>query len=118
MLKNYFTIMRRNLLKRKAFTLINLLGLASGLGVCLLLVLYIQNEVGYDDFHEHGDQIYRVALERKYPGRSAIRGGIPQSIGEAIKQEFPEVLEAVRVSDYGNNAAVSITTGDKQFELK
>jgi putative ABC transport system permease protein len=118
MLKNYFTIMWRNLLKRKAFTLINLLGLASGMGVCLLLVLYIQNEVGYDNFHEHGDQIYRVALERKYPGRSAFRGGIPQSIGEAIKQEFPEVLEAVRVSDYGNNGAITITTGGKQFEVR
>lgn len=70
--------MFRNLLKRKVFTVINLLGLASGMAVCLLLVLYIQNEFGYDNFHERGGQIYRLALERKYSGRSAFRGGNTQ----------------------------------------
>ena len=47
MLRNYFKVMLRSLLKNKVFTLINLLGLATGMAVCLLLVLYIQNELGY-----------------------------------------------------------------------
>src|SRR5580704_8391566 len=97
MIKNYFKVMFRSLLKRKVFTIINLLGLATGMAVCLLLVLYIQNELGYDNFHENGNQIYRLALERKYPGRSAFLGHIPKSIGQAIKNEFPEVLESTRV---------------------
>jgi len=104
-------------LKRKAFTLINLFGLATGMAVCLLLVLYIQNELGYDNFHEKGNQIYRLALERKYPGRSAFVGKIPQSIGQAVKKEFPEVLESTRVLNIGNNG-VQVTIGEKSFVEK
>ena len=115
MIKNYFKIIYRTLLKRKVFTLINLFGLATGMAVCLLLVLYIQNELGYDDFHEKGDQIYRLALERKYPGRSAFRGGIPQSIGQAVKKEFPEVLESTRVLNVSNTDAAKIVVGEKTF---
>jgi putative ABC transport system permease protein len=117
MFNNYFKIMVRNLLKRKIFTLINLLGLAIGMAVCLLLVLFIKNEFGYDDFHERGDQVYRVAIERKYPGRSAYLGEIPQSVGQAIKHEFPEVLESVRMLSFGGNASI-INVGDKVFEEK
>ncbi|MBS1600759.1 MAG: ABC transporter permease [Bacteroidetes bacterium] len=115
MIKNYVKIILRNLLKRKAFTLINLFGLATGMAVCLLLVLYIQNELGYDDFQERGDQIYRVALERKYPGRSAFLGKIPRSIGPAIKKEFPEVLENTHVLQYSNDDKTKVTVGEKQF---
>jgi putative ABC transport system permease protein len=116
MFKNYFKIIIRTILKRKAFTLINLFGLATGMAVCLLLVLYIQNELGYDNFQERGDQIYRLALERKYPGRSAIRGHIPQSIGQAVKKEFPEVLESTRVLNISNNIeGLKITVGEKSF---
>lgn len=116
MLKNYLKVMFRSLLKRKAFALINLLGLATGMAVCLLMVLYIQNELGYDSFQEKGDQVYRLALERKYPGRSAFHGHIPVSIGQAVKQEFPEVLESVRILDFGPGNMIK--TGDKFFQEK
>src|SRR5579863_6053572 len=115
MLKNYFIIIFRNLLKRKAFTLINIFGLATGMAVCLLLVLYIQNELGYDNFQKRGDQIYRLALERKYPGRSAFIGKIPQSIGQAVKKEFPEVLESTRVLNIGSGDGTKVTVGEKSF---
>src|SRR5262245_23010370 len=83
MLKNYFKLMMRNLLKRKGFAFINLFGLSTGMAVCILLVMYIQNELGYDAFHEHGDQVYRLALDRKYTTRTAHLGHIPKSIGKA-----------------------------------
>jgi putative ABC transport system permease protein len=47
--------MMRNLLKRKGFAFINLFGLAIGMAICILLVMYIQNETGYDSFHKNGD---------------------------------------------------------------
>src|SRR6476619_4953045 len=112
MFKNYFKTAWRNLKKRKVFTAINLLGLATGMAVCLLLALYIQNELGYDDFQEKGDQVYRLALERKYTGRSRFLGEIPQSIGRAVKLEFPEVLESVRIIGAGK----SVHIGDKIFD--
>src|SRR6188474_3954478 len=97
MLKNFFKVALRNLLKRKAYTLINILGLATGMAVCLLIVLFIQSELGFDKQHTQADNIYRVALERSYPGRSTSYAIIPQSIGGAIKDEFPEVLESTRL---------------------
>ena len=97
--------MIRGLVKRKAFTLINLIGLAAGMAICLLLTLYIQNELGYDLYQERGDHIYRLDSERKYPDRSAFFSSIPRSIGQAVRKEFPEVLESTRifVFDDGQN---------------
>jgi putative ABC transport system permease protein len=102
----YFKIAWRNFSKRKVFSLINLIGLASGMAVCLLLTLYILIESGYDRFHEKGNQIYRLAVKRIYPGRIALLGEIPQSIGQAVKLECPEVLENVRVVQAGKTVKV------------
>src|ERR1700689_1223386 len=117
MVRNYFKIMLRNFLRRKGFTLINLFGLATGMAICLLLVLYIQSQLGYDTYQQQGDQIYRLALERKYPGRSAFLGNIPRSIGQAIKNEFPEVKEVIRVVS-PNYDGDKIKVGEKVFTDK
>src|SRR5215471_2399553 len=97
MIKNYFKIAIRNLLKRKGYSLINILGLATGMAVCLLIVLFVQSELNYDRQHERGKNIYRLVLDRIYPGRTTSYSIIPQSIGAAVKTEFPEVRESVRV---------------------
>ncbi|HSB94721.1 MAG TPA: ABC transporter permease, partial [Flavitalea sp.] len=116
MISNFFKTAWRNLRKRKAFSFINLLGLATGMAVCLLLGLYIQSELGYDSFQEKGKRIYRLAAERIYPGRTAYLGQIPQSIGHAVKQEFPEVLENVRVIRAGKAVKVGETIfGDENI---
>ena len=118
MLKNYFKIAVRNLLKRKAYTLINILGLATGMAVCLLIVLFIKSELGYDAIHEKADRVYRVVLERQYPGRSTSYSIIPQSIGPAIQKEFPEVLECTRIFNFGagDNGNFFMRIGDETFE--
>jgi len=109
--------MIRNFLKRKVFSLINLFGLATGMAICLLLVLYIQSQLGYDAYQQQGDRVYRLALERKYPGRSAFLGNIPKSIGQAIKNEFPEVEEVTRVISPNDNGD-KIKVGEKVFTEK
>jgi len=118
MLKNYFKVAVRNLLKRKAYTLINILGLATGMAVCLLIVLFIKSELGYDSFHKNADRVYRVVLERQYPGRSTSYSIIPQSIGPAIQKEFPEVLECTRIFNFGagDNGNFFMRIGDETFE--
>ncbi len=118
MLKNYFKIAVRNLLKRKAYTLINILGLATGMAVCLLIVLFIKSELGYDAIHKNADRVYRVVLERQYPGRSTSYSIIPQSIGPAIQKEFPEVLECTRIFNFGaaDNGNFFMRVGDETFE--
>ena len=101
MLHNYFKIALRNLLKRKGYTTINILGLAIGMSVCLLIVLFIRNEMSYDRNQERGDRIYRMVVDRKYPGRATSYSIIPQSYAAAVKLECPEVEEAVRVYTQG-----------------
>jgi len=116
MIKNYLKIAFRNLLKRKVFSLINILGLAIGMAVCLVIILFIKSELGYDSFQKNGDQIYRIALDRKYPGRTTSYAIIPSSIGDAVKREFPEVKESTRMFDIAGNAGFDFTIGEKVFE--
>jgi len=118
MFKNYFIVAFRNLLKRKGFSLINILGLATGMAVCLLIVLFVQSELSFDKQHEKADNIYRVALERSYPGRSTSYAIIPQSIGAAIKTEYPEVLESTRLFNFAANGNFFLRIGEKTFEEK
>src|SRR5262245_56711559 len=116
MFRNYFKVMMSNLWKRKGFAFINLFGLAVGIAICILLVMYIQNETGYDNFHKNGDQIYRLALERKYTTRTAYLGHIPRGIPNAVKTEFPEVLETTQVVAEGT--ALKVTAGEKKIKEK
>jgi putative ABC transport system permease protein len=119
MLKNFFKVAVRNLLKRKVFTLINILGLATGMAVCLLIVLFVQSELNYDKHQEKGKDIYRLVLDRIYPGRTTSYAFIPQSIGAAVKAEFPEVQESVRLFDFtGGGGNFFLRIGDKVFEEK
>lgn len=117
MIKNYFKIAVRNLLKRKGYSLINIFGLATGMAVCLLIVLYVQSELSYDEHHEKADDIYRLALHRSYPGRTTSYSIIPPSFAGALKTEFPEVKESVRIFNIGGGDNLFLLRiGDKVFE--
>ncbi|HET9823851.1 MAG TPA: ABC transporter permease, partial [Chitinophagaceae bacterium] len=101
------------------YTFINILGLATGMAVCLLIVLYVQSELNYDRQHERGKDIYRLVLDRIYPGRITSYSIIPQSIGAAVKAEFPEVKESMRVFNFAGDAGnFFLRIGDKVFEEK
>ncbi len=63
MIKHYFKIALRNLWKKKVFSVINLTGLSIGLTSCLLITLYIQHELSYDEFQKKGDRIDRMIIE-------------------------------------------------------
>lgn len=114
--RNYFKIGFRNLLKHKGYTTINLSGLAVGIAICMLIVLFIQHELSYDSFHPKGDLIYRMVLDRKYPGRSTSYSIIPSSYSAAVKQECPEVEESVRVFNFLGGGSLQYRYGDKVFE--
>jgi putative ABC transport system permease protein len=119
MFKNMLKVAIRNLLKRKSYAAINILGLATGMAVCLLIVLFVQHESGYDTQHEKGRDVYRIALDRIYPGRQTSYAIIPQSIGQAAKTEFPEVKESVRMFNFtGDNGNFLLRIGDVLFEEK
>ena len=118
MFQNYLKVALRSLLKRKVFTAINILGLATGMTVCLMIILFVRDELSYDNFQEKGDRIYRVVLERKYPDRSASYAIIPQSIGGAIQQEFPEVAVSTGLQDFTGPNNFLVRIGDRTLEEK
>ncbi len=118
MFKNYFKIAIRNLMKRKVYTAINILGLATGMAVCMLIVMFVQSELSYDRHHVNADNIHRMVLERKYPGRSTSYSIIPQSVGAAVKNEYPEVIESTRLYDFGAGGTFFLRIGDRAFDEK
>jgi len=116
MFKNYWKVAIRSLMKRKGYTLINILGLAMGMAVCGLIVLFIRGELSYDDFQPNGDRVYRLVLDRQYPGRTTSYAIIPASIGDAVRKEFPEVAAKTGFQDATNNGKLFLKADDKSFE--
>ena len=78
MLKNFILSSIRSLRKKLGFTLVNIIGLALGMATCLVIYLYVDREVSYDDFQK--DNVYRIALNRVYPERQVSYTFIPHSI--------------------------------------
>ncbi|KPK87072.1 hypothetical protein AMJ80_12690 [bacterium SM23_31] len=100
MFKNYFKIAVRNLLKYKVFSFINISGLAVGMACCIVIFLFVQDELSYDRYHENSEYIYRIANELTIPtgvSRSVFTGGW---MAPNLINDFPEVLNAVRIQDY------------------
>ncbi len=116
MIRNYFKIAWRNLLKRKSYALINISGLALGAAICLLIVLFIKSESSVDGWREDGDHVYRMVLDRIYPGRQTSYAFIPSSYAKTVKNEIPEVEEATRIFNFLNNGTFQIRFEDKKFE--
>ncbi len=97
MLKNYLKIALRNLLKFKAYSLINILGLAIGVAACMMILLYINDELSYDKFNTKADQIYRVHTYAKLAGNESNIAVSPAPLGETLVEEYPEVIQYTRL---------------------
>jgi putative ABC transport system permease protein len=69
MFKNYLKVAFRNILKHKFFSIINILGMTIGVTACLLIALYVTDELSYDRFHDRADRIYQVGLHAKVGGQ-------------------------------------------------
>jgi putative ABC transport system permease protein len=93
MFQSYFKIGWRNLLHNKGFSFINIFGLAVGMTACVLIMLYVVDEMSYDKHHEDGDRIYRIASEVK--GEKYVALSAP--IAEGLKKDFPEVEQSTRL---------------------
>lgn len=102
MFRSYFTVASRNLLKRKISTLIQIVGLATGLACCTLVALYFRREFSFDRGFEHGNRIYRVVSDFKDGSRAPTAPWVYASL---LKQEIPEI-EAVSRLDAKNSPCI------------
>ncbi len=101
MLKNYFKIAFRNLWRNKGFSAINIIGLAIGIATCLIIMLYVNNELGYDRFNEKADRIVRVFFQGNVQGQKMNEADVMPPVAQTLKADFPEVEDATRIRDYG-----------------
>ncbi len=101
MIKNYFKIAWRNILRNKLFSFINLIGLSIGISCCVLIFIYVQHELSYDTFNEKADRIYRVTsvvYQEKKEERFAPTSPVT---AQKIQDGFPEVEKIVRLAFAG-----------------
>jgi putative ABC transport system permease protein len=113
MLKNYFKVATRNIMKYKMFSAINILGMTIGIASCLLIILYVSHELSYDKFHIDGERIYQVGLNGRIGGQDIRVANTCPPMAEALVADIPEVASATRIAQF--NGAPVVRNGEKIF---
>src|SRR5215469_8739480 len=101
MLRNYLKTAIRNLWKSKGFSAINIIGLAIGLSTCLLILIFVMDELSYDRYNVKADRIYRLDGDIKFGGNHFILAVAPAPAGPAMLRDYPEVEKEVRFRQQG-----------------
>ncbi len=102
MIKNFVKIAFRNLLKHKFYSLINVAGLAVGMVVCLLIILFVQDELSYDTYHDKAERMYRVVNKGSLGGKNFDFTYCPAPLAQTFAADYPEVESATRFRYVGN----------------
>jgi len=114
MFKNYLKIALRNIRRHKGYSFINIAGLAIGMAVCILILMFVRGELSYDTHHEHKDRIYRI--ERQwFAADGSVRSelcSVAPSFVPLLEEEFPEMEHVVRMFGSGDTL---ITFGENNF---
>jgi putative ABC transport system permease protein len=113
MIKNYLKIAFRSLWKNKAFSSINIMGLAAGLAVCLLIVLYVKDELSYDQYHEKADRIYRLETDILFNGTQVHFANACEPLAPALLRDNPQVEQIARINNEGD---ISIKKGNENIQ--
>lgn len=113
MLKNYFKIALRRLLRHKGYTFINVAGLAIGIAVCLLIGLFLQHELSYDRHHAHADRIFRVVYQAEPNDHSTESALTPELLAPALQERLPDIARIARLSTSSYPRVVSV--GQRRF---
>jgi len=111
MFKNYLKLAWRSLYKQKSYSFINITGLSIGMACCIILFLFLQNELSFDRYHANADRIFRAVLQYESEGEVRLSATTPAPLGPALIHEFPEVEQAVRL---GENEFL-VTFGNMRF---
>ena len=102
MIKNYLKIAIRNLQKHKFYSAINVVGLSIGIACCMLITLFIIDELSYDKHHAHSEDVYRIRMEGSFGGNDFNMAVSPAPLAEALMTDYPEVEAATRLRSRGS----------------
>src|SRR5580704_5491566 len=112
MFRNYLKVAFRNLIRHKAYSMINILGLAIGMASSILILLWVQHESSYDRFNVHALQTYRITATANDQFKAAVS---PAPFVPTLKAEMPQVVNWVRVS---HPVQKFFETGVRKFQEK
>ncbi|MFK7774148.1 MAG: ABC transporter permease [Saprospiraceae bacterium] len=112
MFKNYIKLSWRNLTKNRSHSLINLLGLSIGIACCLLILLWVTDELSFDKWNEKADRTFRVTNEINFGGMHKHYAVSPSPVAPSLRSDFPEVEAVVRFRNYGGSL---VKRGNQSF---
>jgi len=115
MIKNFFLTAFRNVFKNWSYSVINILGLSTGLAAIIYITLFVQFELGYDKFHEKGEDIYRVGVYGMMMNNEINQAVTAAPMAEAMINDYPEVINACRLRESGDWL---VRYGDVKFNEK
>ena len=95
MIRNYLITAIRNISRHKAYSSINVLGLSLGLACSFFIVLWVQDEFSFDQFHENGEQVYRVMRHAGFGGEIRTTSSIPKPLADVLRVEYPEITHTM-----------------------
>jgi len=112
MFKNYLKIALRNILRYRTYSFINIIGLAIGMACCILILLFVQDELRYDSYHANADHIYRLYAESKSSGETSRFAPIGAPVGKLFSNLLPEIRKVTRIN---KGSRVLVKNGNKKF---
>ncbi|MFC1724937.1 ABC transporter permease [candidate division KSB1 bacterium] len=123
MFKNYLKITLRNIKRHWGYSFINISGLAVGLACCILILLWLQDELSFDRFHENTNELYRVISKIPASNVTVNNARTPNALGAALVEQFPEVVDFTRyqcfenrlLEIYGKSHLNNLAVGDRSF---
>jgi putative ABC transport system permease protein len=115
MIKNYFKVAWRNLLRNKALSFINIFGLAIGMAFAMLIGMWIRYETSFDSFHKNGDRIGLVRKNTLFNNQKNTQPGIPLPLYDELRTNYPEIKRVTRM-DWGGSH--SLVVGNEKFNKK
>ncbi len=112
MFKNYLKVAWRNIIRHKGYSFINIFGLAVGMACCLLIYMFVRQELSYDRFHDRAGRIFRVAMEVATPENTSRQATTQFPMVHALRKDYPEIKRATRIFIPSSGL---IEAGDKSF---
>lgn len=110
---HHLKVTLRNIIRHKGYAFLNIFGLATGMACCILIGLWVLDELNYDRFHENASAICRVESDQEFNGRTLHIYWTPHPLGPALEAEIPEIQDSTRAQ---NLRAQLIRYEDKAFE--
>ncbi len=118
MLRNYFTVAMRNVLKDKFYSLINVFGLTLGIASCIFITIYIHDELSYDRFNEKADRIYRITEFIETEGSGERSSSAPFPTGPTLQEDYSNLIESqVRFFDFQSPTLLVANRDDSEKEF-